>query len=187
MLSCAAINQMKLSPASLAGRRFSLEMINVVLNEETGEIMEYRQIINSPKYRNLYRNSYSKELGRLSQGIPDVVKGTNTIFFIDKADVPAERWKDITYGRVVVDYRPEKSDPYQTRLTVGGNLTVYPSDCVTPTVDLLTVKLLLNSVVSTPGARFMTIDIKDFYSSDTLIIIVRPLLFTDRRVEVWVT
>ena len=28
---------------------------------------------------------------------------------------------------------------------------------------MLTVKLLLNSVVSTPGARFMTIDIKDFY------------------------
>ena len=28
---------------------------------------------------------------------------------------------------------------------------------------MLTVKLLLNSVISTKGARFMTIDIKDFY------------------------
>ena len=44
--------------------------------------------------------------GRIAQGIPDVVKGTNTIFFIDKVDVPAEQWKDVTYGRVVVDYRP---------------------------------------------------------------------------------
>ena len=60
-------------------------------------------------------------------------------------------------------YRPEKSDPYQTRLTVVGNLISYPGDCGTPTIDLLTVKLLLNSVVSTPGAKFMTIDIKDFY------------------------
>ena len=28
---------------------------------------------------------------------------------------------------------------------------------------MLTVKILLNSVISTKGARFMTIDIKDFY------------------------
>ena len=103
-------------------------MLNAVLNEETGEIMEYQQLMKSPKYRNLYKNSYSKKLELLVQCIPDVVKGTNTIFFINKADVPAERWKDVTYGRVVVYYQPEKSDPYCTRLTVGGNLIVYPSD-----------------------------------------------------------
>ena len=39
----------------------------------------------------------------------------------------------------------------------------YPGDCGTPTADLLTVKLLLNSVISTEGAKFMTIDIKNFY------------------------
>ena len=77
--------------------------------------------------------------------------------------MPTERWKDITYGRVVVNYRPEKSDPYRTRLTVGGNLIVYPSDCSTPNVDLLTVKLLLNSIISSPGAKFLTIAIKHFY------------------------
>ena len=38
-------------------------------------------------------------------------------------------------------------------------------DCGTPTADLLTVKLLLNSVISTPGAKFMTLDLKDFYLS----------------------
>ena len=60
-------------------------------------------------------------------------------------------------------YCPEKSDPYQTRITFGGNLIAYPGDCGTPTVDLLTVKLLINSIISTLGAKFMTIDIKDFY------------------------
>jgi len=85
------------------------------------------------------------------------------MFFINKSKVPADRWRDITYGRVVVNYRPEKDDPYQTRLTVGGDRVNYPDDCGTPTVDLLTVKLLLNSVVSTPNAKFMTIDVKDFY------------------------
>ena len=62
-----------------------------------------------------------------------------------------------------MNYRPEKGEPYCTRLTVGGKLIVYPGDCCTPTVDLLTVKLLLNSVISTPDAKFMTIDIKYFY------------------------
>ena len=39
----------------------------------------------------------------------------------------------------------------------------YPGDCGTPTIDLLTVKLLLNSVISTEGARFMILDISNFY------------------------
>jgi hypothetical protein len=32
-----------------------------------------------------------------------------------------------------------------------------------PTADLLTVKLLINSTISTPNAKYMTMDIKDFY------------------------
>ena len=120
--------------------------------------MEYRHIMKNPKYCQLYATSYSKELGSLAQGIPGKAEGTNTIYFIEKADIPDERRKGVTYGCVVVAYRPEKSDPYQTRLTVGGNLIAYPGDCGTPTVDLLTVKLLLNSIISTPGTKFMTID-----------------------------
>ncbi len=39
----------------------------------------------------------------------------------------------------------------------------YPGDCGTPTADMLLVKILLNSVISTKGAKFMTADIKNFY------------------------
>jgi hypothetical protein len=46
---------------------------------------------------------------------------------------------------------------------MGGNLINYPSDCGTPTADLLTIKLMFNSIILTPNAKFMTIDIKDFY------------------------
>ena len=46
---------------------------------------------------------------------------------------------------------------------MGGNLINYPGDCGTPTANLLTVKVLFNSIISTPNARFMSIDIKDFY------------------------
>ena len=51
----------------------------------------------------------------------------------------------------------------RTRLTFGGNNLSVPTDCGTPTADLLTVKVLLNSVISTAGAKFMTLDLKDFY------------------------
>ena len=77
--------------------------------------------------------------------------------------MPAERWRDVTYGRVVVKFRPEKEDPYRKRLTFGRDRVNYPYDCGTPTVNLATVKYLLNSVISTPLAKFMTIDIKVLY------------------------
>ena len=95
--------------------------------------------------------------------MPGLAEGTNTIFFIPKKEVPADRWRDITYGRIVVNYSPEKADLYHTRLTVGGDLVNYPGGCGTPTINLLTVKLILNSVISMPNAKFMTIDIKYFY------------------------
>ena len=38
-------------------------------------------------------------------------------------------------------------------------------DCVTPTSSILTIKPLLNSIISTPGAKFLGLDLKDFYLS----------------------
>ena len=46
---------------------------------------------------------------------------------------------------------------------MGGDRINVPMDCSTPTANLLTVKLLLNSVVSTPGVKFLGLDLKDFY------------------------
>ena len=91
------------------------------------------------------------------------MKDTDIIFYIEKINIPADCWKDVTYGRIVVSYRPEKSDPNRTRLTVGGDRVNHPGNCGTPTTDLPTVKLLLNRKIYMPGARFMTMDIKDFY------------------------
>jgi hypothetical protein len=49
-------------------------------------------------------------------------------------------------------------------MTVHSTSAVnYPGDCGTPTANLLTVKLLLNSVISMPNAKFTTLDHKDFY------------------------
>ena len=42
-------------------------------------------------------------------------------------------------------------------------------DCGTPTASMLTIKLLLNSIISTPGAKFMAINIKYFYLNTPLV------------------
>jgi hypothetical protein len=139
-----------------------MEMLNAVLNMTTGELMEMRHLLINPKYKDLWGKSYTKELGRLAQGIPGIT-GTDTIIFIRRGEVPLKGIKDETYGRVCVNYRPKKEDPNRTRLTVGGNCINYPGNCGAPTVNMVTVKLHLNSVISTNGARYCTIDLKDFY------------------------
>lgn len=45
----------------------------------------------------------------------------------------------------------------------GGNKINYPGAVSTPTADLITVKLLLNSIVPTPGAKCVTMDSKNSY------------------------
>ena len=58
---------------------------------------------------------------------------------------------------------PEKAETHQTRFVVGGNRINYPGKVATPTAEMLVVKLLFNSVISTYRARFMTMDIANFY------------------------
>ena len=59
--------------------------------------------------------------------------------------------------------RPEKAEKNQTRFTVGSDRINYPGEVATPTADMLVAKMLFNSVVSTKGAKFMTLYISNFY------------------------
>ena len=54
------IAQLPLSPRRLDQRRFPPEMLNEVLDAETGKFMKYRHLINIPKYHQLYGQSYGK-------------------------------------------------------------------------------------------------------------------------------
>ncbi len=49
------------------------------------------------------------------------------------------------------------------RLTAGGDRINYPKDVGTPTADMTLVKILLNSIISTKGAKCVMLDVKDFY------------------------
>ena len=54
----------------------------------------------------------------------------------------------------------KKEEKNRTRLTVSGDQIIYPGNYATLVADLLTVKILLNSVISTDGAKCMTLDTK---------------------------
>ena len=86
--------------------------------------------------------------------------GTKTIFFIPKDKVPISRIE--TYGRILAKTRIQKAETHLTRLTLGGNLINFPGDVTTPTADLITDKLIFNSVLSTKNAKFMCADIANF-------------------------
>jgi hypothetical protein len=106
----------------------------------------------------------SNEFGRLANGIGSRTNNpTNTIEFICQHKVPTEWMKDITYGQFVCMVQPKKAEPNQTRFTVGGDRINYPGTVATPTAEMLVVKMLFNSIISTKDAGFMTMDISNFY------------------------
>ena len=103
------------------------------------------------------------EYGRLADRVGGQVKGTKTIRFIRKRDLPKERRKDVTYGQLVCTERDKKAERLQSRFLFGGNRTNYTDEVATPTTGMIVAKIIFNSVVSTKGARFMTMDISNFY------------------------
>jgi hypothetical protein len=124
----------------------------------------YHQLLHHPKYKDSWAISSANEFGRPAQGLKDGrVKGTDTFNFIQKEDFLEDRWKDMTYGSYRCDYKPNKTKKECTQLTAGGNRINYPDDCGTPTADMTLFKILGNSIISTPNAKCIMMDIKDFY------------------------
>jgi hypothetical protein len=129
------------------------------INPDTGTIAEYRELSRCSEGP-IWQASNADEIGRLAQGF-GAIKGTNTIFFIHPLAIRTGR--KVTYLRVVSAMRPKKANPYCIWWTVGGDKVDYPFDVSSKTANLMTAKLLFNTVVSTPNARFLTANLKDFY------------------------
>jgi hypothetical protein len=120
------------------------EMANAVVCPETGKSLKHQELIT---------NLRSNEINRLYN--------TNTIRFIRRSNIP--KGQKVTYGSFVVDIKDHKEEKERTRLTIGGDQIEYPGDKSTRTAGLTTAKILINSVISTLGAKFLFIDITIFY------------------------
>jgi hypothetical protein len=75
-----------------------------------------------------------------------------TLFFIDLKSVPKKN-SNITYSKLVCDFKPNKTEKHRVRLTVGGDILDYSGDTETPTADITTFKILINSTLSTQEAK----------------------------------
>jgi hypothetical protein len=134
---------------------------NAFIHPTTGANMEYRGLISDEETFPTWDRAAENEFGRLAQGVGGRIEEPNEIFCIPRSAVP--RNKTGTYGRFVVDVRPHKEEVHRVRLTVGGNLIKYDGDVSTRSADLTTSKCLWNSVISTEGAAYMCLDVKNFY------------------------
>jgi hypothetical protein len=141
------------------------EVCNGVVHPITKEtITKYNKLMNDPALKDLWVPAMLKELHRLAQGKENVTVGTNTIFFLSHSEIQCIP-KDcmVTYACIVINHQPQNDNPNHIRITVGGNLINFPYELTTRTANMVSAKIMWNSVVSTPGAKFSGADIKNMY------------------------
>jgi hypothetical protein len=133
---------------------------NAVIHPVTGKEKEYSALMKDPRLQPLWTRGLGNKCGRLFQGSREI-PGTDTCFFIDLKNIPKDR--NITYGKIVCDYKPNKKENKPVRLTVGGDRLDYSGDVATSMADITTFKILINSTLSTKDASMMMMDIKNYY------------------------
>jgi hypothetical protein len=134
------------------------EMVNAVICPDAGKSLKHQELITMLRYKIKWMRSTANEIHRLYK--------TNTIRFIRKYDIP--KGCKATYDSFVVDIKEHKKERERTILTMGGDQIEYPGDKSTRTAGLTTAKILINSVISTKGARLPVIYIKNFHLNTPL-------------------
>jgi hypothetical protein len=107
----------------------------------TGEtIPSYKKLMKDPVTAETWQTAFGKDFGGMCQGDNKTgMVGTDAMFVMtpqDVANMPADRLA--TYANIIVDFRPQKEDPYRIRICVGGNLINHPGELMTRTADITT-------------------------------------------------
>lgn len=136
--------------------------------------MEIRDLVKhpDPKIREVWIRGRLNEFGRLLKGIgmkrerKSRVIGHDTMHFIKKSQAPKN--KKVAYILWCADRREQKEEVERVRGTVGGNVLDYYGETSTEVAALETVKIHLNSVISTKGAKYACVDVRNFYTNSRL-------------------
>ena len=138
-----------------------------IFDEELYKWMAYRDLIKHPnlKIRQRWEQAGMNEFARLAQGHGES-EGINVVTFIAHNDMPMR--KKATYARYVVDYRPEKDEPWRLSITCGGDKLDYFGNTSTHSASMETIKCQLNSIISMNGAKAATGDISNMYLGSDL-------------------
>jgi hypothetical protein len=121
---------------------FALHMVHSMTGDT---ITSYKQLRYNEETAEVWQMAFGKDFGGMVQGDNKKgQKGTNSIFVMtwDKIDAAKAAGHKRTYTHDMVDYQPQKDNPNQIRIAVGGNLITYKGDTSTQTADLTTSKLM---------------------------------------------
>jgi hypothetical protein len=83
-----------------------------VFHPETGSAMTYWQLITDPLTMQDWQQSATNKFGQLAQGIGGRVKGTDTIRFIKRSEIPTDHKP--THPRFVCEIKPHKVEVNRT-------------------------------------------------------------------------
>ena len=64
--------------------------------------------------------------------------------------------------------RQQKAEIYRTRLTMEGKLISFPGDVTIPTEDIITTKLIFNSLLSEKNTKLICADIANSYLNNPM-------------------
>jgi hypothetical protein len=148
-------------PLRLSVNHVTPSQANAVIDELTGQSLEYCSLSMGPN-KSIWIRALANNLGRLAQGADTrMPTGTNTIVLIRGQAVPTDQ--QVTYGCLVSPIQPTKAKTHRVYVTVGSDKLDSPGLTATQCASLTTTKCLLNSTVSTSNAKFMVLDVKNFY------------------------
>ena len=154
-------HHLNLASTSLSHRDHFIQSLNHIYDPK-GKRLSIDKLLES-KERLVWLRGLSNEWGRLANGNVFGIKGTNTIKFISRNEVPHNQ--DVTYATFVCDYKPLKTEIHRVRITVGGDRLECSDDTGSPAANLVETKILVNSTISDAkyGARFMSSDIVNYF------------------------
>jgi hypothetical protein len=107
---------------------------NPMVHPVTGEIISsYKKMTNDPVTAEVWQTAFGKDFGGMAQGDNKTgQKGTNAMFVMMREDIAHAHAAGnfFTYANPVVEYRPQKKDPYRICITAGGNLVTYEGNAL---------------------------------------------------------
>ena len=164
--ACYADDVVRIGPRTKPITAYGLNA-GSIFDEELNKWMAYRDLIHhpNPTIRQRWERAGINEFARLAQGYEET-DGMDVVTFINRRDMPND--KQATYARYVVDYRPEKDEPWRLRITCGGDRLDYYGDTTTHSASMETIKCQLNNIISTPGSKCATGDISNMYLGSLL-------------------
>lgn len=98
-----------------------------------------------------------------NEGKIRVSPGHDTIQPIRKNQVTHN--KKVTYARFCYDHIPQNDEQYKCRMTAGGEQLDYDGEKAVEISGMETTKILINSTISTKGARNLAGDIVNMYTN----------------------